>query len=407
MALKEIEYAVGLYGIKPAYRLDGGVQGDHEVTRLKFTIEDALHAKLIEMAGATSGKLYYRFDRFNGEGGYDPTVEQELASNVIVYPIDEWLTRYGGIIKVTLVISVEREDETVSELYHFTAVLSLRSRPTLQHSNGYVYKSLNSMSASAKLAAESAELAALKAEEAEENAANSAIDCKNYAEELNGAEVIFQSDLDDEGQPLDFDFRIDGSLSSTSENPVQNKAIKQEFAKMSKYIKEQLEVYKNAILLDAHPVGSYYWSNVNENPEKLFGGVWKQVKDTFVIAAGDTYKVGAADLKAMDEIKAESGTETVTLSEANLPGLLCGAGVPNEFLTGTDDAGDPKYSYKMQRHRVNLDVGTGDYYIFAGKGLGEKTASADDANLKWYEGNSEAFSIMPPYRVAYCWIRIA
>lgn len=43
----------------------------------------------------------------------------------------------------------------------------------------------------------------------------------------------------------------------------------------------------------AHPVGSYYWSSDSTNPSKLFGGTWEQVTDKFVLAAGNTYKVGA------------------------------------------------------------------------------------------------------------------
>ena len=48
------------------------------------------------------------------------------------------------------------------------------------------------------------------------------------------------------------------------------------------------------ILLLAHPVGSYYWSSTNTNPHDLFGGTWIQVKDKFVIAAGDSYTAGTS-----------------------------------------------------------------------------------------------------------------
>lgn len=37
----------------------------------------------------------------------------------------------------------------------------------------------------------------------------------------------------------------------------------------------------------AHPIGSYYWSSNNTNPSTLFGGTWTQIKDRFVLAAGD------------------------------------------------------------------------------------------------------------------------
>lgn len=38
-----------------------------------------------------------------------------------------------------------------------------------------------------------------------------------------------------------------------------------------------------------HPVGSLYLSSNNINPSELFGGTWVQIKDKFILTAGDTY----------------------------------------------------------------------------------------------------------------------
>ena len=48
----------------------------------------------------------------------------------------------------------------------------------------------------------------------------------------------------------------------------------------------------NAIMLAVYPVGSIYMSVNNTNPGTLFGGTWEQIKDTFLLACGDTYKNG-------------------------------------------------------------------------------------------------------------------
>lgn len=48
------------------------------------------------------------------------------------------------------------------------------------------------------------------------------------------------------------------------------------------------------ILLQAHPVGSYYWSDSPTNPATLFGGTWTQIKDKFVIAVGDNHTVNTS-----------------------------------------------------------------------------------------------------------------
>ena len=42
-----------------------------------------------------------------------------------------------------------------------------------------------------------------------------------------------------------------------------------------------------------YPVDSIYISINNVNPSTLFGGTWEQIKDTFLLAAGDTYAGGS------------------------------------------------------------------------------------------------------------------
>lgn len=49
-----------------------------------------------------------------------------------------------------------------------------------------------------------------------------------------------------------------------------------------------------AILLLAHPVGSYYWSSDSTNPHDIFGGTWTQIKDKFIIAVGDNHTAGTS-----------------------------------------------------------------------------------------------------------------
>ena len=41
-----------------------------------------------------------------------------------------------------------------------------------------------------------------------------------------------------------------------------------------------------------YPVGSIYMSVNSTSPETLFGGTWVQIKDTFLLSAGDTYTAG-------------------------------------------------------------------------------------------------------------------
>ncbi len=74
-------------------------------------------------------------------------------------------------------------------------------------------------------------------------------------------------------------------------------------------IKYLIAQAKAEAILAAHPVGSLYWTESTENPNTTFGGgTWVQIKDKFILAAGDTYTN-----------KATGGNATVTLTVANLP----------------------------------------------------------------------------------------
>ena len=71
-----------------------------------------------------------------------------------------------------------------------------------------------------------------------------------------------------------------------------------------------LQSFKAEAILAAHPVGSLYWTTSNENPTVTFGGgTWKQIKDRFILAAGDTYTT----------IDGTGGAATVTLTSDQIP----------------------------------------------------------------------------------------
>lgn len=60
------------------------------------------------------------------------------------------------------------------------------------------------------------------------------------------------------------------------------------------------------ILKAVYPVGSLYLSASAISPADLFGfGTWKRIKDTFLLAAGDTYEAGATGGEATHTLTAE------------------------------------------------------------------------------------------------------
>lgn len=212
---------------------------------------------------------------------------------------------------------------------------------------------------------------------------------------------------------------------------------------------EALTKLKAEAALAAHPVGSLYWTSVNENPATTFGGgTWEQIKDKFILAAGDTYSQGAT-----------GGSATVTLTTAQMPphshetNSLTNSSGTAITTTGNQSA-NPKFA-GSQSHRHNLYVYTGGKaaianvygYSVTASNIGP-TSGADYADKPTYQplantpsyisdttvtingtttgnhnhnfehkhgtttaggqnGTTQAHNNMPPYIVQYCWKRTA
>ena len=144
-----------------------------------------------------------------------------------------------------------------------------------------------------------------------------------------------------------------------------------------------------------YPVGSIYMSVNSTNPSVLFGGTWEQIKDTFLLASGDTY---ASD---GDVATAQHGSATVSLTEEQMP-----------RHTHTQNAHTHTIGSLI---RYNI---TGKGSASVGDGYGNsnnyKTGSTTATN-KYTGGtntteaaqNGSAHENMPPYMAVYCWKRTA
>lgn len=139
----------------------------------------------------------------------------------------------------------------------------------------------------------------------------------------------------------------------------------------------------NSLLDRIYPVGSIYMSISSTNPTTLFGGTWEQIKDTFLLSAGDTYTAGAI-----------GGEATHTLIENELPAIsgtvdfrAWGSGAP--FL-----------------HPEGAFASLGEQSDTA---LGFASGGTEDGyrRLKYSFGNGKAHNNMPPYLAVYMWRRTA
>lgn len=131
---------------------------------------------------------------------------------------------------------------------------------------------------------------------------------------------------------------------------------------------------------DIYPIGSIYMSVNSTSPANLFGGTWTQLKDRFLLSAGDSYSNGAT-----------GGSATHTLSTAEMP---------------------------KHKHNINDEFGQGICGMRNANGAGDgwdiyvgnSSTGTKYRRISYISGLSEtgsgsAHNNMPPYLVVYMWKR--
>lgn len=127
------------------------------------------------------------------------------------------------------------------------------------------------------------------------------------------------------------------------------------------------------ILNIIYPVGSIYMSTNSTNPSTLFGGAWKQIKDRFLLACGDSYKSGQT-----------GGEAEHTLTVDELP---------------------------THTHAYGYSIKT--YYGYGSTGVNrienDHASGNQPGDYVWEQGGggNQPHNNMPPYLVVYMWYRTA
>ena len=133
-------------------------------------------------------------------------------------------------------------------------------------------------------------------------------------------------------------------------------------------------VYVNGVsLLDyCHPIDSYYMSDDPTSPAVLFGGTWEQIKDRFLLAAGDAYAAGTT-----------GGEASHTLSTEEMPKHNHGCEVRSPL---NNQSGEVQHGF-ADYNNSNWWAGTWSYVT--------------------NKGGGQPHNNMPPYLAVYMWIRTA
>lgn len=131
---------------------------------------------------------------------------------------------------------------------------------------------------------------------------------------------------------------------------------------------------KELILNTIYPVGSVYISTNDINPQSIFGGEWEQIKDRFLLAAGDTYVSGST-----------GGEAEHTLTKEEMPRH-------NHMITLSDPQSGSLGGEYTCINREAYDV--------------DDTGWAD-TSMVMNAGKSNPHNNMPPYLTVYMWKRIS
>ena len=141
-----------------------------------------------------------------------------------------------------------------------------------------------------------------------------------------------------------------------------------------------------------YPVGSIYLSVSNTSPATLFGGTWEQIKDRFLLSAGNTYSSGSTGGEATHVLTANEMPSHTHVQNAHYhSGLSWTAanGVPIS-LSGYNASNS---GYRTGYSSGNVDPGA----------IKTNYETATNQNT----GGGAAHNNMPPYLTVYMWKRTA
>lgn len=383
MAIKTLRYTITTDGLTPAFERSGGTQSDHKVTALQFELSNTLYESLLGQIG--DGRAVYRFDCYDGEGALHSGETNELLSAQLKpYELEYWVTKFGGKLTVCVIISIINSENTMLEFLNCEAKLNLKNLPDAIFEDDE-YKSMSTLADTVKEKSEAANAAM-------EEAVAALNEIRSIKLALENAEWVFDSN--EPNSEIDIEFVIDGELDETSNNALANRVITEKFGAVDnkfeilnesmawRSLDDLIDAIKEEIFLEAHPVGSYYWSSEPTSPAVLFGGNWKQITDVFLLAASNDYAAGS------------SGGErehVLTVSEMPSHSHMFN---PSANADGINFVAPTK------------TIGTGGSAISLWGTASYPGHWANDTWGTYAVGGSKAHNNMPPYIAAYCWQRI-
>ena len=170
-----------------------------------------------------------------------------------------------------------------------------------------------------------------------------------------------------------------------------------------------------------YPVGSVYISFNSADPSTLFGGTWVRLKDTFLLANGDSYApdtsggsatktIGVNNLPSHSHSCYTVGNHTHTRGNMNITGSL-GTGSASPSLNKGDTSG-AFYNSGTDGNRYSTSTTlwdrTSKVTLDASRNWsGSTSANGSHTHTIGNTGSGLPLNIMPPYTTVYAWRRTA
>ena len=224
--------------------------------------------------------------------------------------------------------------------------------------------------------------------------------------------------------PLDTVARVIDALTATNAhtNAPSIYAVKQAVEQLQDNIDNYWET--------VYPVGAIYISASSTSPASLFGGTWTQIKEKFLLSAGETHTAGSTGGAFTKTISVSGTTDSHTLTVEEIPSHT--HGIPSLSGTASSTGSGHTHTYYlpgfMQSNATQGEEGSVSDEFWTGYKTGnqEGTGSPEGAHTHSVTttastsestggstGHTHGFSgsgsndITPPYLAVYVWQRTA
>lgn len=166
-------------------------------------------------------------------------------------------------------------------------------------------------------------------------------------------------------------------------SPLENSisSLESELEESINNLDTKITEFQNSFLNLVYPIGAIYLSLSNTNPGTLFGGIWEQLKDRFLLGAGDSYSVGGT-----------GGEATVTLTVNEIP-------VHEGHLTDNSTNMGGNYAGYLANTTTTA-------YGSSGRGWNAQMGN-EIVPAGHNKGGGAAHNNMPPYLTVYMWKRVS